>query len=62
MGRTVPSYRKRCLSRRGSPSGGMATRPLLLDAMVMSILRHQEKMLLELRQTLAHLTQQTSAP
>lgn len=39
-------------------AGSMATRPILLEAMVMSILLHQEKDLMEIRERLVKLEKQ----
>jgi hypothetical protein len=43
-------------------AGGMATRPVLLEAMFMSILLHQEKALMEIRERLDRLERQLGRP
>ena len=43
-------------------AGSMATRPILLEAMVMSILLHQEKTLMEIRERLVKLEKQLNQP
>ena len=43
-------------------AGSMATRPVLLEAMVMSILLHQEKMLMEIKERLDRLEKQLVQP
>jgi hypothetical protein len=43
-------------------AGSMATRPVLLEAMFMSILLHQEKAITEIREKLDRLEKQLSRP
>ena len=43
-------------------AGSMATRPVLLEAMFMSILLHQEKAITEIREKLDKLEKQLSRP
>ena len=43
-------------------AGSMATRPVLLEAMFMSILLHQEKAIMEIREKLDRLEKQLSRP
>lgn len=43
-------------------AGSMATRPILLEAMFMSILLHQEKMLAETKERLEKLERQLDQP
>ncbi len=43
-------------------AGSMATRPVLLEAMLMSILLHQEKAIMEIREKLDKLEKQLSEP
>jgi len=43
-------------------AGSMATRPVLLEAMFMSILLHQEKAMTEIREKLDRLEKQLSQP
>ena len=43
-------------------AGSMATRPVLLEAMLMSILLHQEKAITEIREKLDKLEKQLSQP
>ncbi|MFQ6065598.1 MAG: hypothetical protein ACE5L6_09010 [Candidatus Bathyarchaeia archaeon] len=46
--------------RMFASAGSMATRPILLEAMFMSILLHQEKVLAEIRERLERLEKQLS--
>jgi hypothetical protein len=46
--------------RMFASAGSMATRPILLEAMFMSILLHQEKALAEIRERLERLEKQLS--
>lgn len=48
--------------RMFASAGGMATRPILLEAMLMSILLHQEKAIMEIREKLDRLEKQLSQP
>jgi len=48
--------------RMFASAGSMATRPVLLEAMVMSILLHQEKMLMEIKERLDKLEKQLVQP
>ncbi len=48
--------------RMFASAGSMATRPILLEAMFMSILLHQEKVLAEIRERLDRLEKQLSQP
>ena len=48
--------------RMFASAGSMATRPVLLEAMFMSILLHQEKMLTEIKERLDKLEKQLSQP
>ena len=48
--------------RMFASAGSMATRPILLEAMVMSILLHQEKNLMEIRERLVKLEKQLGQP
>ncbi len=48
--------------RMFASAGSMATRPILLEAMFMSIVLHQEKSLMEIRQRLARLEKQLGQP
>lgn len=48
--------------RMFASAGGMATRPILLEAMFMSILLHQEKAIMEIREKLDRLEKQLSQP
>jgi len=48
--------------RMFASAGSMATRPILLEAMFMSILLHQEKVLAEIRERLDGLEKQLSQP
>ena len=48
--------------RMFASAGGMATRPILLEAMFMSILLHQEKDIMEIREKLDRLEKQLSQP
>ena len=48
--------------RMFASAGSMATRPILLEAMVMSILLHQEKCLMEIRERLVKLEKQLGQP
>ncbi|MDH5663935.1 MAG: hypothetical protein OEY90_05665 [Candidatus Bathyarchaeota archaeon] len=43
-------------------AGSMATRPVLLEAMFMSILLHQEKAIMEIREKLDRIEKQLSRP
>ena len=43
-------------------AGSMATRPVLLEAMFMSILLHQEKAITEIKEKLVRLEKQLSQP
>lgn len=48
--------------RMFASAGSMATRPILLEAMFMSILLHQEKVLTEMRECLVRLEKRLSQP
>ncbi len=48
--------------RMFASAGSMATRPILLEAMFMSILLHQEKVLAEIRERLDRLEKQLGQP
>ena len=48
--------------RMFASAGSMATRPVLLEAMFMSILLHQEKVMTEIREKLDKLEKQLSEP
>jgi len=48
--------------RMFASAGSMATRPILLEAMFMSILLHQEKTLTEIKEKLDKLEKQLSQP
>lgn len=48
--------------RMFASAGSMATRPVLLEAMFMSILLHQEKMLMEIKERLDKLEKQFHPP
>ena len=48
--------------RMFASAGSMATRPVLLEVMVMSILLHQEKMLMEIKERLDKLEKQLNQP
>jgi hypothetical protein len=48
--------------RLSASAGSMATRPILLEAMFMSILLHQEKAIVEIREKLDKLEEQLSQP
>jgi len=48
--------------RMFASAGSMATRPVLLEAMFMSILLHQEKVLAEIRERLDRLEKQLGQP
>lgn len=48
--------------RMSASAGSMATRPVLLEAMFMSILLHQEKILMEIRERLDRLEKQLHKP
>jgi len=48
--------------RAFASAGSMATRPVLLEAMVMSILLHQEKVLLEIQETVERLEKRLHQP
>lgn len=48
--------------RMFASAGSMATRPILLEAMFMSILLHQEKAITEIREKLDKLEKQLSQP
>ncbi len=48
--------------RMFASAGSMATRPILLEAMFMSILLHQEKAIMEIRKKLDRLEKQLSQP
>ena len=48
--------------RMFASAGGMATRPILLEAMFMSILLHQEKVLTEIKERLDKLEKQLDQP
>jgi len=48
--------------RMFASAGSMATRPILLEAMFMSILLHQEKMLTEIKERLDKLEKQLNQP
>ena len=48
--------------RMFASAGSMATRPVLLEAMFMSILLHQEKAIREIREELDRLEKQLSQP
>jgi len=48
--------------RMFASAGSMATRPILLEAIFMSILLHQEKAIMEIREKLARLEKQLSQP
>jgi hypothetical protein len=48
--------------RMVASAGGMATRPILFEAVVMSILLHQEKMLMEIGERLDRLEKQLHQP
>lgn len=48
--------------RMFASAGGMATRPILLEAMFMSILLHQEKMLAGIKERLDKLEKQLDQP
>ena len=48
--------------RMFASAGSMATRPILLEAMFMSILLHQEKVLAEIRERLDRMEKQLGQP
>jgi len=48
--------------RMFASAGSMATRPILLEAMVMSILLHQEKAIMEIKEKLDKLEKQLNQP
>jgi len=48
--------------RKFASAGSMATRPVLLEAMVMSILLHQEKALMEIQETIERLEKRLHPP
>jgi len=48
--------------RMFASAGGMATRPILLETMFMSILLHQEKAIMEIREKIDRLEKQLSQP
>ena len=48
--------------RMFASAGSMATRPILLEAMFMSILLHQEKAIMEIKEKLDKLEKQLSQP
>lgn len=48
--------------RMFASAGSMATRPILLEAMFMSILLHQEKAITEIKEKLAKLEKQLNQP
>ena len=48
--------------RMSASAGSMATRPILLEAMVMSILLHQEKAITEIRERFVRLEKQLGQP
>jgi len=48
--------------RLSASAGSMATRPILLEAMFMSILLHQEKAITEIRERLDKLEKQLNQP
>jgi len=48
--------------RMSASAGSMATRPILLEAMFMSILLHQEKAITEIKEKLDKLEKQLNQP
>ena len=48
--------------RNFASAGSMATRPVLLEAMLMSILLHQEKAIMEIKERLERLEKQLHQP
>jgi hypothetical protein len=48
--------------RNFASAGSMATRPVLLEAMLMSILLHQEKAIMEIKESLERLEKRLHPP